>query len=107
MRLVDRPSPNHNERPGGKAPSILVLHYTGMETAEAALDRLCDPVAQVSAHYTVDEDIYVLDGSAEIDYMGRKFTLRAGESTRFVAGTTATTAAPGPAHTRCTSWRMW
>ncbi|MEP2117906.1 MAG: cupin domain-containing protein [Bauldia litoralis] len=41
-------------------------------------------------HYSVDEDIYVLEGSAEIDYMGRKFTLKAGESTRFVAGTTAT-----------------
>lgn len=33
-----------------------MLHYTGMETAEAALARLCDPAAQVSAHYTVDED---------------------------------------------------
>lgn len=56
MRLVDRPSPNHNERPGGRAPDMLVLHYTGMQTAAEALDRLCDPAAQVSAHYTVDED---------------------------------------------------
>ena len=56
MRIIDRPSPNHNERPGGRAPDMLVLHYTGMANAAAALDRLCDPAAQVSAHYTVDED---------------------------------------------------
>ncbi|MCY4394997.1 MAG: N-acetylmuramoyl-L-alanine amidase [Rhodospirillaceae bacterium] len=56
MRIVDRPSPNHNERPGGRAPDMLVLHYTGMQSAAGALDRLCDPAAQVSAHYTVDED---------------------------------------------------
>lgn len=56
MKTVDRPSPNFNDRPGGRAPDMLVLHYTGMETATAALDRLCDPAAQVSAHYTVDED---------------------------------------------------
>ena len=41
-------------------------------------------------HYTVDEDIYVLEGSAEIAYMGKTFTIHAGESTRFVAGTSAT-----------------
>ncbi len=56
MRIVDHPSPNHNERPGGRAPDMLVLHYTGMTSAAAALDRLCDPAAQVSGHYTVDED---------------------------------------------------
>jgi len=41
-------------------------------------------------HYSVDETIYVLEGSAEIEYMGRKFTVKAGDSTRFVAGTSAT-----------------
>ena len=56
MRIVERPSPNHDERSGGRAPDMLVLHYTGMASAAAALDRLCDPAAQVSAHYTVDED---------------------------------------------------
>jgi N-acetylmuramoyl-L-alanine amidase len=35
---------------------MLVLHYTGMESAAAALDRLCDPQSQVSAHYVIDED---------------------------------------------------
>jgi N-acetylmuramoyl-L-alanine amidase len=35
---------------------MLVLHYTGMSTAEAALERLCDPAARVSAHYVVEEN---------------------------------------------------
>jgi N-acetylmuramoyl-L-alanine amidase len=34
---------------------MLVLHYTGMETAHAALQRLCDPDAKVSAHYVIEE----------------------------------------------------
>lgn len=56
MRMVDLPSPNHGPRPDGAAVELLILHYTGMPTATSALDRLCDPAAQVSAHYTVDED---------------------------------------------------
>ncbi len=35
---------------------MLILHYTGMASAAAALDRLCDPDAKVSAHYLIDED---------------------------------------------------
>lgn len=38
---------------------MLVLHYTGMPSAQAALDRLCDAQAQVSAHYLIDEDGHV------------------------------------------------
>ena len=34
---------------------LVVLHYTGMPTAEAALARLCDPASGVSAHYLIDE----------------------------------------------------
>jgi N-acetylmuramoyl-L-alanine amidase len=55
MKLRDRPSPNHGPRAAGVI-DMLVLHYTGMKTAAAALDRLCAPEAQVSAHYVVDED---------------------------------------------------
>ena len=51
-----RPSPNHDERPVGAIIDMLVLHYTGMESAEAAIDRLCDPQAKVSAHYVIHED---------------------------------------------------
>jgi N-acetylmuramoyl-L-alanine amidase len=56
MRRVERPSPNHDARPDGAAINMLVLHYTGMKSAEAALGRLCDPAAKVSAHYTIDEE---------------------------------------------------
>jgi N-acetylmuramoyl-L-alanine amidase len=56
MRRIDRPSPNHDARPDGAAIDMLVLHYTGMPSAQAALDRLCDAGAKVSAHYTIDED---------------------------------------------------
>ena len=35
---------------------MIVLHYTGMQDGEAALDRLCDPLSKVSAHYLVFED---------------------------------------------------
>jgi hypothetical protein len=31
-----------------------VIHYTAMPTAEAAIDRLCDSRADVSAHYLID-----------------------------------------------------
>ena len=55
LSFVDCPSPNHDERAEGPI-DILVLHYTGMRTAEEALARLCDPEAKVSAHYTVDRD---------------------------------------------------
>jgi N-acetylmuramoyl-L-alanine amidase len=55
---IDRPSPNHDARPG--AISMIVLHYTGMESAEAAIDRLCDPKAKVSCHYLVTEEGTVL-----------------------------------------------
>lgn len=56
LRIVERPSPNHDARPEGLRVDMLVLHYTGMRTAEEAVSRLCDPVARVSSHYTVDED---------------------------------------------------
>ncbi len=54
--IVDRPSPNHDARPPGQQIDILLLHYTDMASAEAALERLCDPAAKVSAHYCVDEN---------------------------------------------------
>lgn len=48
-------SPNHGDR-RGQRPELIVLHYTGMaETAEARA-RLCDPMAEVSAHWLVHED---------------------------------------------------
>jgi N-acetylmuramoyl-L-alanine amidase len=49
-------SPNCDARPDGAAVDVLVIHYTGMQSAEAALARLTDPASQVSAHYLIDED---------------------------------------------------
>ncbi|MAZ76119.1 MAG: N-acetylmuramoyl-L-alanine amidase [Micavibrio sp.] len=55
MKIIDKPSPNYNDR-GDVKPSILLMHYTGMKTAQEALDRLTDEASEVSAHYTVDVD---------------------------------------------------
>ena len=52
------PSPNHGAR--SRSISTLVMHYTGMPTAESALELLCSPLAQVSAHYVVEEDGKIL-----------------------------------------------
>lgn len=49
------PSPNHGERHTQKIDT-LVMHYTGMKSGAAALTRLRDPLAEVSAHYLVFED---------------------------------------------------
>lgn len=54
MNFIDAPSPNFDARTA--LPDILVLHYTGMQTGESALDRLRDPAAKVSSHYLVEED---------------------------------------------------
>ena len=48
------PSPNHDARTS--RIDILLLHYTGMQTAQEALARLTDREAGVSSHYFVDED---------------------------------------------------
>lgn len=50
------PSPNVGERREGRRPDILLLHYTAMESADAARNWLCTPESQVSCHYLVDED---------------------------------------------------
>ncbi|MFT4149377.1 MAG: N-acetylmuramoyl-L-alanine amidase [Paracoccaceae bacterium] len=50
------PSPNHGERRGGLRPELVVLHYTAMPTCAEAHRRLCDPAAEVSAHWLIDRD---------------------------------------------------
>ena len=56
MNIQDCPSPNLSDRSADGAIDMVVLHYTGMQSARAALERMCDPAAEVSAHYMVDED---------------------------------------------------
>ena len=71
LDFISTPSPNFNDR---KLPiSLIILHYTGMETGQAALERMCDGSAEVSAHYMVEED-------------GRVFRLVADEKRAWHAG---------------------
>jgi N-acetylmuramoyl-L-alanine amidase len=50
------PSPNHDERKDGRPPDMILLHYTGMQSGDAALARLTTAVSKVSSHYVVFED---------------------------------------------------
>ncbi|MGK7755656.1 MULTISPECIES: N-acetylmuramoyl-L-alanine amidase [unclassified Roseovarius] len=60
------PSPNFGARRLGAKPDMVVIHYTAMASAEAALERLCDPQAEVSAHYLIGADGHVWQMVAEI-----------------------------------------
>jgi N-acetylmuramoyl-L-alanine amidase len=60
LRIRELPSPNHDDRPTSEPIDTLILHYTGMRSAQDAIDRLRDPAARVSSHYVVDEDGAVL-----------------------------------------------
>ncbi len=67
-------SPNFTERRGTDRPDMVVLHYTAMESCEAAAERLCDPQFEVSAHYLIAEngDIHQLvDEMARAWHAGR------------------------------------
>ncbi len=57
---LSHPSPNFGERRGGGRVELVVLHYTAMRSCAEALERLCDPAAEVSAHYLIDGDGTVL-----------------------------------------------
>ena len=50
------PAPNREPRRDNRVADMLVLHYTGMESAEAALDWLTREELKVSCHYLVDEE---------------------------------------------------
>ncbi len=54
--VIRHPSPNHGPRRDGLRPRLVVLHYTEMPSARAALDRLCDPSAEVSCHWLIGRD---------------------------------------------------
>ena len=56
LAIRDLPSPNQDDRPAGVPVDTLILHYTDMESGEAAIARLRDPLAKVSSHYVVEED---------------------------------------------------
>lgn len=55
MKIIQRPSPNYNQRAPGSTIDLIVVHYTDMLSAEDALHRLCDPQSEVSAHYLISK----------------------------------------------------
>lgn len=59
------PSPNFGLRRDGLTPRFVVLHYTAMESCQKARDWLCNPEAEVSAHYLIDRDGTVIQMVAE------------------------------------------
>jgi N-acetylmuramoyl-L-alanine amidase len=56
VSILERPSPNCGPRRNGLLPGLIVLHHTAMRDSASALDRLCDPAAEVSSHYLIDRD---------------------------------------------------
>jgi N-acetylmuramoyl-L-alanine amidase len=50
------PSPNIEDRCSGWRADMIVLHYTGMSSAEKAIDWLANPASKVSCHYVIDEE---------------------------------------------------
>jgi N-acetylmuramoyl-L-alanine amidase len=70
--MIETPSPNFDER--SLPVSMLVLHYTGMQDAAMAIERLADPEAKVSAHYVIAEDgqiIRMVDESKRAWHAGK------------------------------------
>ena len=53
MKIIKKPSPNFGLRREGTDIEFIILHYTAMST-ENSLERLCDPVHEVSCHYLID-----------------------------------------------------
>lgn len=73
---LSHPSPNFGERRGRGRVELVVLHYTAMPSCAEALERLCDPAAEVSAHYLIDGDGTVL---SLVDEAARAWHAGAGE----------------------------
>jgi N-acetylmuramoyl-L-alanine amidase len=65
--LVDavQPSPNVGPRRNGLTPTILLLHYTGLESMAKAIDWLTREGSGVSCHYGIDEDGRIIQMAAE------------------------------------------
>lgn len=59
MEIIHTPSPNFDDRKDGQSPSMIILHYTGTQTAEEARDIFVSHEAagdygRVSPHYMID-----------------------------------------------------
>lgn len=72
--MIDCMSPNFDGR--AQAISMIVLHYTGMQSGDAAIAWLANPESKVSAHYVVAEDGQVVRMVDEVNrawHAGRSF----------------------------------
>jgi len=47
-------SPNFIKRKKNEKIDTIIIHYTGMNSEDAAIKRLCNPKAKVSAHYFIN-----------------------------------------------------
>jgi len=56
LNITQHPSLNFGPRKHGRGPDMIVIHYTAMDSAEEAIERLCSPEHEVSAHYVIAEN---------------------------------------------------
>jgi N-acetylmuramoyl-L-alanine amidase len=76
MKITEHASRNFSDRRDGKKPYLLILHYTDTKTTKDAVDILCDPAQQVSAHYVVGDDgeiFRLVDEDKRAWHAGRSF----------------------------------
>jgi N-acetylmuramoyl-L-alanine amidase len=72
--MIWTPSPNYSER--SLPISMLVLHYTGMQSGPAAIDWLANPQSGVSSHYVVAEDgqvVFMVREENRAHHAGRSY----------------------------------
>ena len=72
--IIDTPSPNFDERT--LPVTIIVLHYTGMQDAASAIERLTNAEAKVSSHYLIAEDgqiVRMVDESKRAWHAGKSY----------------------------------
>ncbi|MFL2794049.1 MAG: N-acetylmuramoyl-L-alanine amidase [Paracoccaceae bacterium] len=75
MKLIKKPSPNFDSRSEGTDIEFIILHYTAMST-ENSLERLCDPVHEVSCHYLIDSSgicYQLVDDSKRAWHAGKSY----------------------------------
>ncbi|MCO4843389.1 MAG: N-acetylmuramoyl-L-alanine amidase [Yoonia sp.] len=65
LTALTHPSPNFGPRKQNARPDLIVIHYTAMQSAQAACRTLCNPENEVSAHYLIGEDGEIMSLVAE------------------------------------------
>jgi len=73
----------------GSATCRSVVFSVSHDASSASGVWECHGPAKFRYHYGADEAVYILEGVAEIEYLGKTFFLKPGDSTHFAAGSTA------------------